>query len=126
MRATRYGRHEADTMTGRRIVGEGEIRGLCAGIAADLAPVAVKSFLTGELFELEAYQAHKRGLPEPTGAEWRAGFEHGMTRALVRLFYTMPLPKWRHAVRVLGEEIRREAELSRQVTQYEDDGTLPF
>jgi len=38
----------------------------------------------------------------------------------------MPLSKWRHAVRVLGEEIRREAELSRQVTQYEDDGRLPF
>jgi hypothetical protein len=126
MRPTRYGRHEADAMTGRRIVGEGEIRGLCAGIAADLAPVAVKSFLAGELFELEAYQAHKRGLPEPNGAEWRAGFEHGMTRALVRLFYTMPLPKWRDAVRKLGEEVRREAEMSRRSTIYKDDGTLPF
>jgi len=126
MRATRYGRHEAEASRGRRIVGESEIRGLCAGIAADLAPVAVKSYLAGELYELEAYQAHKHCRPAPDGAEWRAGFEHGMTRALVRLFYTMPLSKWRHAVRVLGEEIRREAELSRQVTQYEDDGTLPF
>ena len=126
MRATRYGRHEADTMTGRRIVGEAEIRGLCAGVAADLSPVAVKSYLSGPVYEIDCYEANKHLLPEPTGAEWRAGFEHGMTRALVRLFYTMPLPKWRHAVRVLDEEIRREAELSRQVTQYEDDGRLPF
>ena len=126
MRPTRYGRHEADAMTGRRIVGEAEIRGLCAGIAADLSPVAVKSFLTGELYELECYEANKHLLPEPTGVEWRAGFEHGVTRALARLFYAVPLPKWRDAVRKLGEEVRREAEMSRRSTIYKDDGTLPF
>ena len=126
MRPTRYGRHEADAMTGRRIVGEAEIRGLCAGIAADLSPVAVKSYLSGPVYEIDCYEANKHLLPEPTGAEWRAGFEHGVTRALVRLFYALPLPKWRDAVRKLGEEVRREAEMSRRSNIYKDDGSLPF
>ena len=126
MRPTRYGRHEADALSGRRIVGEAEIRGLCAGIATDLSPVAVKSYLSGPIYEIDSYEAMKHCLPQPAGDEWRAGFEHGVTRALVRLFYAMPLPKWRDAVRKLGEEVRREAEMSRRSTIYKDDGTLPF
>lgn len=126
MRPTRYGRHETDALSGRRIVGEAEIRGLCAGIAADLSPVAVKHYNSGPVYELECYEASKHCLPEPTGAEWQAGFEYGVTRALVRLFYAMPLPKWRDAVRKLGEEVRREAEMSRRNAIYNDDGTLPF
>jgi hypothetical protein len=126
MRASRYGRHEAEASRGRRIVGEAEIRGLCASIAADHGAVAVKAYNSGPVYELEAYEAHKHGLPEPTGAEWKAGFEHGMTRALVCTFYALPLTKWRDLVRVLDKEIRREGKISRQIAEYHDDGTLPF
>ncbi len=126
MRATRYGRDEADSTTGQRTADEAEIRGLCAGIASDLALDALGTYLSGELYDLECYEAIKHCKPVPDGTEWQAGFRYGTTMALMRLFYAVPLPKWHDAVRTLVQEIRREAEVSQQTAYDKNQVHLPF